>query len=474
MKTKKANILLWMLLIMTVWMIAQPVDARETDEAPRVTVNSVEWTGGWLKVPAAFGKYNTKNLKVEIYVDGQYLSGGRYYGLGADIVGDHLEFDILNADSSKFDKMNFGTAGNYSATVIFRDITADYKEISRSEFTIQIKKDSEPWEYIGETQFFDGSGDVIFHFKNGTNNFKLYHINEVVISDWDDSDGNSSFGTYIPVTMDADAGTITIKKENLKKILRDYGRGGKIKDSLFVGFETGVHFEGSYIYDLSYTRPSNWMPHRGSGYWWLDISNFDFGDVSNNKSEPVDMDFVDVNEDYWYYEAVKYVYGKGIMTGMNDTAFGPLEILSRAQFATILYRMEGEPETVYDSAAFVDVSDDTFFTNPAMWAKSTGIVMGYEDGRFAPADEITREQVAVMMYRYAEMLGLNTSARGDLGGFPDAGQVNTFAKKEMMWAIGTGLIRGDQGMINPQGKAERAQCATIIMRFMDDIYKDYF
>ena len=171
--------------------------------------------------------------------------------------------------------------------------------------------------------------------------------------------------------------------------------------------------------------------------------------------------------DNWYYDAAGFVYERGIMTGMNETEFGPSVKLSRAQFATILYRMEGEPETTYDSAVFPDVADGQFYTDPVMWAKSTGIISGYEDGRFGPADEITREQMAVMMYRYAVMRGLNTSAEGDMGGFPDAGQISPFAEKEMKWAVGTGLIRGDGGNVNPQGIAERAQCATIIMRFME-------
>ena len=155
------------------------------------------------------------------------------------------------------------------------------------------------------------------------------------------------------------------------------------------------------------------------------------------------------------------------MTVMNDSEFGPGVKLSRAQFATILYRMEGEPEVAYDPAAFPDVREGQFYTAPAMWAKSTGIISGYEDGRFGPADEITREQMAVMMYRYANMRGLDISSEGDMSGFPDAGQVSAFADKEVKWAVGAGLIKGDGGNVNPQGTAERAQCATIIMRFME-------
>ncbi len=179
------------------------------------------------------------------------------------------------------------------------------------------------------------------------------------------------------------------------------------------------------------------------------------------------MSFTDVNDIDWYYDAADFVFSRGIMTGMTDTEFGPGVKLSRAQFATILYRMEGEPEVAYDPAAFPDVREGQFYTAPAMWAKSTGVISGYEDGRFGPADEITREQMAVMMYRYATMLGLDTSAEGDMSGFPDAGQVSPFADREVKWAVGEGLIKGDGGNVNPQGTAERAQCATIIMRFME-------
>lgn len=118
-------------------------------------------------------------------------------------------------------------------------------------------------------------------------------------------------------------------------------------------------------------------------------------------------------------------------------------------------------------SGFPDVSDGLFYTGPAMWAKDSGVISGYDDGRFGPADEITREQMAVMMFRYANILGLDTSARGDMSGFPDADRVSSFADEAVGWAVGKELIRGDRGMINPQGTAERAQCATIIMRFLE-------
>lgn len=188
--------------------------------------------------------------------------------------------------------------------------------------------------------------------------------------------------------------------------------------------------------------------------------------VTKNETN-VSLPFVDVNDGDWYQDAVKFVYARNIMTGMNEAEFGPGVRLSRAQFATILYRMQGTPEVWYDWEAFSDVSEGQFYTEAVMWARDTGVITGYEDGRFGPADEITREQMALMMFRYANYLQLDTAARGNLYEFPDADRVSGFAWEAVEWAVGGGLITGDQGNINPRGSAERGQCAIIIMRFME-------
>ena len=151
---------------------------------------------------------------------------------------------------------------------------------------------------------------------------------------------------------------------------------------------------------------------------------------------------------------------------MDETTFGPSVRLSRAQFATILYRLEGEPAVEYDPSAFKDVVNGQFYTNAAMWAKETGVISGYADGGFGPADDITREQMAVMMFRYAQYREFDVAARDNLSKFPDKNMVSDFAKDGISWAVGIGLITGDQGKISPQGSAERAQTATIIQRFM--------
>lgn len=180
-------------------------------------------------------------------------------------------------------------------------------------------------------------------------------------------------------------------------------------------------------------------------------------------------DFTDVTSNDWFKDYVGYVNEKGLMRGLNETTFGPAQLLSRAQFAVILHRMEGEPEVAYE-AIFPDVpATGVFFTEAAMWANANKIITGYDNGNFGPADNITREQMAVMMYRYAKAEGFDTSKAADLTTFPDASSVSAFAKEAIAWAIGEGLITGDQGNINPQGNASRAVCATIITRFDQNV-----
>lgn len=187
-------------------------------------------------------------------------------------------------------------------------------------------------------------------------------------------------------------------------------------------------------------------------------------DSTNNALEK----FTDVHESDWFKDYVNYVLNKGIMTGKDETTFAPDENLSRAQFATILWRMEGSQPIDYNPDAFPDIADGQFYSTPAMWAHGTGVISGYDNGRFGPADDITREQMAVMMFRYASYLQLDTSARADLYSlFPDADRVSGFAQEAVEWAVAIGLITGDQGNINPQGSATRAQCAAIIQRYME-------
>lgn len=185
------------------------------------------------------------------------------------------------------------------------------------------------------------------------------------------------------------------------------------------------------------------------------------------------LPYVDVAEGDWFYNEVAYNYYEEIMTGMDPTHFEPYTILPRAQFATILYRMNGEPGVTY-TAKFPDVPDKEFYSNAVLWAAEAKVVTGYTDsGYFGTNDPITREQMAVMMYRYANYKGYSTGNKADFDSFKDADKVNAFAEEAMAWAVGNGIITGKYNgiVIDPQGNATRAECAIILTRFLDKIAK---
>ena len=141
-----------------------------------------------------------------------------------------------------------------------------------------------------------------------------------------------------------------------------------------------------------------------SKWSWLNWRQGDYGEVP--------FDDIPQYGGVWYYDAVKYVHHNWLMTGLSDTMFGPGESLARAQFATILYRMNEEPQVDYE-ARFKDVKNGMWYTSPILWAAKEGVVTGYENGNFGPADRITREQMAVMMYRYANAKGYDTEYKAD-------------------------------------------------------------
>ena len=181
------------------------------------------------------------------------------------------------------------------------------------------------------------------------------------------------------------------------------------------------------------------------------------------------LPFADVRATDWYYDAVLYVYNNGIMTGLNSTKFGPATKVSRAHFVTMLYRMSGSPATAY-SRAFPDVAANQFYTSAALWASAAGITTGYDNGYFGPADNITREQMMSMLYRYAIYKGYDVSARGNLNRFRDGGQVSPFALTAAQWCVGAGIITGNEnGTLAPQAYADRAAGATTVMRYKTTI-----
>ena len=183
----------------------------------------------------------------------------------------------------------------------------------------------------------------------------------------------------------------------------------------------------------------------------------------------VELPFVDVNENHWFYDSVKYVFATGLMNGVDDTHFAPNSALTRGMIVTILYRMEGEPASA-TTGTFSDVAAGAWYSKAVEWAAANGIVNGYDNGKFGPNDNITREQLVTILYRYAQFKGMDVSVGEEtiILSYNDAFGIAEYAIPAMQWACGAGLINGDNGNLMPKGNATRAQVAAIIDRFLNN------
>ena len=173
---------------------------------------------------------------------------------------------------------------------------------------------------------------------------------------------------------------------------------------------------------------------------------------------------------HWATEAIEYVVNNGLMNGVGDgSSFAPDMSLTRGMVVTVLYRANGSPNMGFMNV-FLDVKEGTYYDKAAEWAYNNGIVTGTSKTTFAPNGDVTREQMATFLYRFANYMGYSTDNKADLSNFPDEGKVGSWAKDALAWANANGLITGSKGSdgvvrLDPQGKATREQVATILMRF---------
>lgn len=178
--------------------------------------------------------------------------------------------------------------------------------------------------------------------------------------------------------------------------------------------------------------------------------------------------FKDVKETDWFYEYVMYVAENGLMNGVSEDEFAPNNTLTRAMLVTVLYRNDGEP-AVNKSIPFSDVDMSAYYADAVLWAKQNGIVNGITEIEFAPNSNITREQIATIIYRYAQYKGMDTVTMEENLHFADADEISEYAVSAMNWAVGTGLLKGKTTTtLNPKDNATRAEIAAILQRFIEN------
>ena len=195
------------------------------------------------------------------------------------------------------------------------------------------------------------------------------------------------------------------------------------------------------------------------------------GGTPSEPEEPT-WPFTDVTEgDDWFYDAVAYVYENGIMAGTSATTFEPYMELDRAMAAQLFYNLEGKPAVTGDST-FTDVTSGHWAVDAITWAAENEVVAGIGEGLYDPDSNVTREQFAQMLYNYAKYKGYDLTATGDLTQFPDAGSISSWAETALSWANGNDLINGhENGTIDPKGSTIRAQAASIMANFDQNVAK---
>ena len=277
------------------------------------------------------------------------------------------------------------------------------------------------------------------------------------------SPGGSS--SYTITTKDTDNGSISVSPSRASSgrtvtITVDPDEG-YVLDELTVTDSKGEKVELTKVSDTKYTFT---MPRSRVTIEATFVEDPDY--VEPGPSTSVADIFDDIQPGAWYEDAVQFAYDEGIMTGTSKTTFEPNTTTTRGMIVSILHRLEGNP--VVTEEAFSDVSADDWYGKAVAWASSEGIVGGYGDGTFQPNKAITREEMASILYRYAQYKDQDVSARADLTKYTDADQVGAWAEDVMQWANAEGLINGmTEDTLVPQGNATRAQVAAMFQRYLN-------
>ena len=274
-----------------------------------------------------------------------------------------------------------------------------------------------------------------------------------------DSSSTPTYSVILPGRVEG--GTVTVKKSyavegETFRFTVTPDEGWEL-DTLSVtdnrGTELDVKYEGDSVYSFK-------MPARR-----VEIQ------VSFREIPPESLPFTDIADNAWYADAVRYVYKHGLMAGTSATTFAPDVTTSRSMIATILWRMAGSPVVNY-AMNFADVPQDQWYSEAIRWATSEGVVTGYGNGLFGTNDPITREQLATMLWRYAQSEGYDVSVgeSTNILSYTDVADLADYAIAAMQWAVGAGIINGtgDGSTLSPQGQATRAQAAVMLMRFCEE------
>lgn len=293
--------------------------------------------------------------------------------------------------------------------------------------------------------------------QGGQSRSKEFTLTIVAMASPGTGSGGGSVTTYHTITATAGSGgtitpkTIKVEENGSQTFTITPDKGYEIEDVLVDGKSIGVK--------TSYTFAKVTGNHTISAT---------FKEVAEVPA--LGLPFRDVHESHWFYRSIKYAYEKGLMQGTGPDTFNPLGNTSRAMIVTILHKLEKTPAGLGN--IFTDVAEGAWYTEAVNWAAANGIVEGYGNNLFAPDNSVTREQIACILYNYARYAGYNVARSVTLTDFSDGHTTSKWAIEAMEWAVGSGLINGKgNNILDPAGPATRAEIASILKNFIENIVK---
>ena len=283
----------------------------------------------------------------------------------------------------------------------------------------------------------------------------LTNDGEIVVEDGGQLDGDvtgddESIKHRYTVRFDANGG------ENVASQTVESGTEIELPQAVREGYD----FLGWELNDKTYAAGEKYTVTSGVTFTaqWQETDQ----DGDDDEDKEWENPYADVSTNQWFYAAVQYVSENKLMNGVAENAFGPNIHTTRGMLVTILHRMEGEPQA--GEHGFADVAEGKYYADAVAWAAENGIVNGYSDTVFAPEEAMSREEMAVVLHRYAQYKGWDVSAQGDLTRFADGGSISGWAAEAMTWAVGAKVLDGMGGRLAPQGDALRSQTATVLLR----------
>lgn len=408
---------------------------------------------------------------------GAFKSGGK----PSKIQGS-LEVPIIKGSTVDIDaetKVVNGTANSNVTTQQIKDILTEIKDSDVSGITINVNSDKEilksnveiPKTSIAEIS--KGKLDLIIQTPIGSIEIPNKALEKI---------SDQAEGSNVEITMDkVDKQKLTPEQKSTvgdevvydisimskEKLISSFGgqeitislpytlKEGQIKDKVSIW----------YLNDKGELEKIQCKYDESTGFATFVTNHLSYYIVGYDKS----IIFNDVNEDDWFYDSVMYAVQKGLFTGTSDTTFSPNSPMTRSMLVTVLHRL-GEVPASAAANPFIDVKDSDWYMQAVKWSLENDLVKGVTSTEFKPQNNVTREQLAVMLYRFAKIKGLDTEIKGNIELFADKQNVSSWAYEAMTWAVDNGLISGkENNILDPSGNATRAEVATILQRFNEKL-----